>query len=106
VIAEADAFAESANARSASTTRYNEENSVGDARSTKSRSWLLWVTMGLFASLAGNVFFGWVAWDTHTRYQDLVDDVHEAERRLKRQQLRPQREEARSRNDLSQRDAT
>ena len=54
--------------------------------------WVLWLTMGLFASLAGNLFFCWVAWDTHARYQDLVDDMHESENRLDKPR-RPLRDE-------------
>jgi hypothetical protein len=49
--------------------------------------YLLPLMMGLFASLAANLFFGWVAWDAHARYQDLVDDMTESDSR----QARPSR---------------
>ena len=67
------------------------DDAAGQHPLTRNR-WVLWLTMGLFASLAGNLFFGWVAWDTHARYQDLVDDMHESENRLDKQR-RPPRDE-------------
>ncbi len=48
----------------------------------------MWITMGLFFSLAANLFFAWVAWDTHSRYQDLVEDMSERDARLRRQKRR------------------
>lgn len=48
---------------------------------TQSVYWLP-LMMGLFASVAANLFFGWVAWDAHAKYQDLVDDISESEARL------------------------
>ncbi len=39
----------------------------------------LWPTMALFASLAANLFFGWIAWDTHSKYQTFVEEISEAE---------------------------
>jgi hypothetical protein len=48
---------------------------------TQSVYWLP-LMMGLFASVAANLFFGWVAWDAHAKYQDLVDDISETEARL------------------------
>ncbi len=48
----------------------------------------MWITMGLFASLAGNMFFAWVAWDTHAKYQNLVDDRGENDGPPRRQDRR------------------
>ncbi len=48
----------------------------------------MWITMGLFASLAGNMFFAWVAWDTHAKYQNLVDDRYENDGQQRRQHMR------------------
>jgi len=58
------------------------------AGSAKPNWWPLGLAMGLFASIAGNFFFGWVAWDTNARYQDLVDDLHESESRLEKNRLK------------------
>ena len=54
-----------------------------------------WPTVALFASLAANLFFGWIAWDTHARYQDFVAEMSESESRTERQSRR-MRPEARS----------
>ena len=59
-----------------------------DGSTIAGRSWMMWITMGLFASLAGNLFFCWVAWDTHLRYRDLVDDMSESDHRLQREKRR------------------
>jgi hypothetical protein len=49
----------------------------------------LWPTMGLFASLAANLFFGWIAWDTHSRYQDFVEETNQGDVPRERQTRRP-----------------
>ena len=62
----------------------------------------LWPTMALFASLAANVFFGWIAWDTHSKYQDFVEEsnesdlVRERQSRRLRDEPRPNRDEIRT----------
>lgn len=64
-------------------------NPSGQESKTTSGSKLpLWPTMGLFASLAANLFFGWVAWDTHARYRDFVDETSQSESRRERQARR------------------
>lgn len=57
-----------------------------------------WPTMALFASLAANLFFGWFAWDTHSRYQDFVEEMSENDMRVDRQKRR-MRSEPRSRDE-------
>lgn len=37
--------------------------------------------LGLLFSVALNLFLAWVTWDTHNRYQDLVDDFDELQER-------------------------
>jgi hypothetical protein len=40
---------------------------------------LLLAMLGLFGSLGFNVYLGWIAWDLHGRYQDVVADLHDLE---------------------------
>ena len=35
--------------------------------------------LGLFGSVGFNVYLGWIAWDLHGRYQDVVADLHDLE---------------------------
>jgi len=58
-----------------------------------------WITMGLFASLAGNMFFAWVAGDTRAKYQHLVDDRGDYGGRQRRQDRR-----TRGNDDTAKRD--
>ena len=44
--------------------------------------------MALIGSLIANVFFGWIAWDTHNKYLDYIEDVNESENLRKRQSRR------------------
>ena len=46
--------------------------------------WLALCLLALFFSIGANIYLGWIAWDTHARYQDLVDDLHEAESQLEK----------------------
>ena len=55
---------------------------------TAGRKLPLWPTMALFASLAANLFFGWIAWDTHSRYQDFVQEMNESEMQRERRTRR------------------
>lgn len=57
-----------------------------------------WPTFALFASLVANLFFGWFAWDTHSRYQDFVEEMSENDMRFERQKRRL-RSESRSRDE-------
>ena len=52
----------------------------------RSRPWglLAFCLLGLFFSIGGNMYLGWIAWDTHARYQDIVDDLHETETQLEK----------------------
>ncbi len=36
--------------------------------------WLLLTLLGLFASLSGNAYLGWITWDTRKRYRALLHD--------------------------------
>ncbi len=51
------------------------------ASSTASDRWwpLLLAILGLFGSIGFNVYLGWIAWDLHGRYQDVVADLHDLE---------------------------
>lgn len=64
----------------------------GNENTTTARKLPLWSTMALFASLAANLFFGWIAWDTHSRYQDFVEEANESDTRRERRtrRLRPE----------------
>ena len=59
----------------------------------------MWITMGLFASLAGNMFFAWVAWDTHAKYQDLVDDRGKNDGQQRRQDRRTRGDDSTAKRD-------
>lgn len=60
----------------------------GGGRTAKSttagdRWWpLLLSLLGLFGSIGFNLYLGWIAWDLHGRYQDVVADLHELESQL------------------------
>ena len=59
-------------------------------------------TMALFASLAANLFFGWIAYNTHSRYREFMEEMAENETRMERQSRRlrsepTDREESRTR---------
>jgi hypothetical protein len=49
----------------------------------------MWLTLALLVSIAANVFFGWIAWDTHQRYQELAEQLHAAENHLVPDSVRP-----------------
>ena len=72
------------------------EDEVTDPSSTitEGRKLPLWSTMALFASLAANLFFGWIAWDTHSRYQDFVEEMSESDSRRERRSRRMRDEPA------------
>ena len=55
------------------------EKPTNDA--TASDRWwpLLLAILGLFGSIGFNVYLGWIAWDLHGRYQDVVADLHDLE---------------------------
>jgi hypothetical protein len=60
-----------------------------DSATPERSSWPLMLAMvGLFGSLGFNVYLGWIAWDIHGRYQDVIDEVKELENRLDQQQPR------------------
>lgn len=48
----------------------------------------LWLTLGLFFSVGANIFFGYIAMNLHSRYQDLVEDMHESTTRSERRTRR------------------
>jgi hypothetical protein len=54
------------------------------ASSAPGWGWALGLLFGLFLSIGGNIYLGWTVWDTHTRYQDLVADLHDAEEKAAR----------------------
>jgi|GEM_PF-5945029 len=54
------------------------------AASAPGWGWALGLLFGLFVSIGGNIYLGWTVWDTHTRYQDLVADLHDAEEKAAR----------------------
>jgi hypothetical protein len=57
----------------------NDAKSTPEA-SSGDRWWpLLLAMLGLFGSLGFNVYLGWIAWDLHGRYQDVVADLHDLE---------------------------
>ncbi len=61
-------------AQSTAETKTQAQNASGD------RWWpLLLAMLGLFGSLGFNVYLGWIAWDLHGRYQDVVADLHDLE---------------------------
>lgn len=47
-------------------------NEVGE--SGRPWGWLLLTLLGLFASLSGNAYLGWITWDTRRRYRALLHD--------------------------------
>lgn len=53
-----------------------------------------WFKWALLFSIGANLFFGYIAMNMHTRYQDLIEDMHASESRLERQRPR-HRESAR-----------
>lgn len=44
-------------------------------------AWFLIVVVGLFFSVALNIYLKYIAWDIHNRYQEVVDDLNELESR-------------------------
>lgn len=56
-----------------------------------------WPTMALLMSLGANVYFCWIAWNAHSRYQDLVEDMAESDSRTERQKRRLRDEDRPSR---------
>lgn len=48
------------------------------------RPWwpLTLAVIGLFFSISFNAYLGWTAWDLYSRYQEVVEDVHELENQL------------------------
>ncbi len=61
----------------------------GETRQPERSSWpMIWAMVGLFGSVGFNVYLGWIAWDIHGRYQDVVDEVRELENQLDQRQGR------------------
>ena len=66
-------------------TRSMETNSEQTAMPPKLP---LWPTMGLFASIAANLFFGWVAWNAHSRHREIVQELSESDLTTERRSRR------------------
>ena len=56
-----------------------------------------WFKWALFFSVGANLFFGYIAMNMHSRYQDLIEDMHVSESQLERQ--RPRRRSSVDRDD-------
>lgn len=78
-------------------------NSGQNSRTEKPWFLLTVALMALFASLGGNLYLGWITWDTHDRYQELATDLHEMETRFDRERRRSGRSSAS--NDKTRSDA-
>jgi len=73
---------------------YESETPTTEDEAAKTSGKLpLWPSMVLFASIAANLFFCWIAWDTHSKYQDLVEDMSESDTHLERQKRRLRNED-------------
>lgn len=80
------------------TQLFESANATAEANETTAGKLPVWPTMALFASLAANLFFGWIAWDTHSKYQDFVEESHESDL-LRERQSRRLRDEPRPARD-------
>lgn len=73
---------QAADAQLSASTAVTEESDEGnsnpaegvDAPGASERPWWVWTAtlLGLFASLGGNAFLGWVNWDQRSRYRELA----------------------------------
>jgi|GEM_PF-6228132 len=76
------------------TTTGSDEGTASSLSTLSGTKLPFWTTMALFASLAANLFFGWIAWDTHSRYQDFVEEMSESDTRRERRSRRMREEPA------------
>jgi len=61
-----------------------ERAAAEQRESLAGRPWwpLTLAVVGLFFSISFNAYLGWTAWDLYSRYQEVVEDVHELENQL------------------------
>ena len=67
--------------RPSSNVDFNARNNADNqSPPAKPSSWLFWLPLlALMGSGSLNVYLGWITWDTHNRFHELVDDVRTAE---------------------------
>jgi hypothetical protein len=61
-------------ARNVSTAIRNGADAIANERIRRGNSYFL-TLLALFGSIGLNMYLGWIAWDTYSRYQDLVTDL-------------------------------